>query len=340
MIFFLLILLALIILNLKRTKEHLDKEQTNNIKGIFILIVFFSHFNSYVNIGESLDLPYLKAITWFSQAMVTPFLFYSGYGIMEQIKKKGNEYIKSIPKKRIITTMIKFDIAVLIFLILSILFKKEISILKVLLSLIGWESLGNSNWYIFDILILYLITYISFRFIKKQKISLLITTILTLIYMLIFYKFNIKPTYWYDTMPCYIIGMYYSFYKEQIQKYISNNSIIYFATVLLSLAGTIFLKSQNPTLIYTIMFNTFFITTIVLITTKISVYSKTLSWCGTHLFEIYILQRIPMIIMQELNLSISIYLYFIVSLIVTIVLTITYKKLTDKILSKIVFLKA
>jgi hypothetical protein len=31
--------------------------------------------------------------------MVVPFLFYSGYGIFEQVKKKGNGYIGSFPKK-------------------------------------------------------------------------------------------------------------------------------------------------------------------------------------------------------------------------------------------------
>lgn len=42
------------------------------------------------------------------------FLFYSGYGIMESIKNKGEKYISTVPKKRILNVLVNFDIAVLI----------------------------------------------------------------------------------------------------------------------------------------------------------------------------------------------------------------------------------
>lgn len=341
MIIFLIILLLIIIYNIKPTKEekYLDKKQTENIKGIFIILVLFSHFNSYVKYDSSLDLEYLKIINWFGQAMVAPFLFYSGYGIMEQIKNNGKKYIKKIPKKRILTTLIKFDLAVIIYLILNIILNNRLKISQIILSLIGWESLGNSNWYIFVILILYLITYISFIITNKKKISLLITTILSFLYMIIFYKFNIKPVFWYDTVPCFILGLYYSHYKETISKYINYNKITYILSLIILMFSTLLFKHYSRILVFNIMFNISFILTIIIISIKISINSKTLSWCGKHLFEIYILQRIPMIIFSKITPQLSIYLYFILSLIGTILLTIIFKKLTDIILDNCKFLK-
>lgn len=92
-IFIIFILIILAGSKIKNNEAYLTLEQTNVIRGIFILIVFFSHFNSYVTYNNILDNSYLKIITYFGQAMVAPFLFYSGYGIMEQINKNGIKYI-------------------------------------------------------------------------------------------------------------------------------------------------------------------------------------------------------------------------------------------------------
>ena len=42
--------------------------------------------------------------------MVTMFLFYSGYGVFESIKKKKEKYINTIPKRRFLKTLINFAI--------------------------------------------------------------------------------------------------------------------------------------------------------------------------------------------------------------------------------------
>ena len=71
-------------------KRALDKEQTTCINGMFVVLVFLSHFGQYEM------MPWNKPILAIGQLMVAPFLFFSGYGIMEQIKKKGDEYTMSL----------------------------------------------------------------------------------------------------------------------------------------------------------------------------------------------------------------------------------------------------
>ena len=182
-IFAIYILLIIISSRIDNNNDYLSLEKTTVIKGIFIILVFLSHFNSYVIYSNALDNVYIKIIGYVVQAMVAPFLFYSGYGVMEKKKKKGNSYIKSFPVKRILVTMIKFDLAVLLFYIINILLNNAVSFKKIILSLVGWDSLGNSNWYIFTIIVLYIITYFSYSIIKNKNISLSMTTILTLIYI-------------------------------------------------------------------------------------------------------------------------------------------------------------
>ena len=140
--------------------SYISISQTQTIKGFFVITVFFSHFCSYV----SLDIWYdsvVRVCRYLGQLMVVPFLFYSGYGIFESVKKKKENYIKQFPKKRILKVLLHFDLAVLLFLVLDALINQPVSLYKFTLSLVAWEAIGNSAWFIFAILCAYLFAYVG-----------------------------------------------------------------------------------------------------------------------------------------------------------------------------------
>lgn len=143
---------------MKFCEDYLGRTQTDAIKGIFILLVVFSHFMGYVRQagGHALNMP-------LGQMIVTCFLFYSGYGVMEAIKRQGRAYIKTIPKRRILTTLLNFDIAVLAFIAVDLLLGRALTWQQCLLSFVCWDSVGNSNWYIFAILLCYAVTFFTHR---------------------------------------------------------------------------------------------------------------------------------------------------------------------------------
>lgn len=141
---------------MKLIPDYLGREQCDSVKGIFILWVFLSHFMGYVAKVGGYVVP-----VYIGQMMVTLFLFYSGYGVMESIKKKGDDYVRSMPKRRILTTLLNFDIAVLAFVALNLLLGNPMTLKQIALSLVCWDSVGNSNWYIFVILCCYLAAFIA-----------------------------------------------------------------------------------------------------------------------------------------------------------------------------------
>ena len=100
-------------------EKYLSKDQTDAVKGIFIFIVFLSHFLSYQPILSNgiIDKYGVLFPKKLGQLMVTLFLFYSGYGLMESAIKKGKNYINKLPTKRILKTLINFDIVVIIYMI-------------------------------------------------------------------------------------------------------------------------------------------------------------------------------------------------------------------------------
>lgn len=338
LIFFAVYLFSIVLgmrLRAKPTGEYLDMDHTQAIKGIFILLVFFSHFNPNVTFTHWADLTYNSIVGFFGQTMVTMFMFYSGYGVMESIKKKRLSYINTIPGKRILPTLIRFDCAVVIFAVISLLLGVRYTPLRYLISLTGWESVGNSNWYIFDIMMLYLLTFMAFKVAYwggKERPTLAATLMLlaTLVAIFGLTVYYIKDTWWYDTLLCYIIGVFYSQYKLKLEKLINRNWLTWIIFMAVFWGLFVFLKLNQINTWFIIARNMAFCAAVTVTTMRVLFKNKVLVWCGKHLFEIYILQRIPMMVFKHFGLGEwNIYVYFAACAAVTFLLIFPFQKLTD-----------
>lgn len=103
----------------------------------------------------------IRFLDLISQLVVTMFLFYSGYGIYESIKTKAH-YIQNFLKDRIGYVFMNLVLGLSLYLILNVFIQRSYSLDHILLSLVGIKSIGNSSWFMFAILVLYMSTYFSF----------------------------------------------------------------------------------------------------------------------------------------------------------------------------------
>ena len=204
----------------------MNLENTSPIKGIFVWMIIFSHNNSYYKKKYRYKYIHVKILKYFGQKMVSIFLFYSVYGISESIDRKGINYVKTLPKKGLIL-YIKFQLILLIFLLNNLILGIKINIKKYLLSVIFKANIGNSNWFSFTIICLYIFSYLSFRFINKKKniiIGIIIMSILC--FMHIYFVFNYfypKKSYSVDNILCFINGMFYSLLKNYLNEIFMRN---------------------------------------------------------------------------------------------------------------------
>lgn len=321
--------------------DYMSVDKTMAIKGIFIIIVFFAHFNSYVDYTSVMDVAYYEAFSKIGQRMVTLFMFYSGYGVMESIKRKQMGYVKKIPVQRVLGTLFRFDIAILMFLVLYIVrgFKPTVS--KVILTFIGWDSVGNSNWYIFAIVVCYIFTYFAFMLFKdkgKYFPAAITVTLGTMVYIVVLGGLGLKPAHWFDTILLYPCGIFWSLLRDKIEKIVNKNDTIWlFCFIASVVAACITWEYKNASVIFNLLGNMLFALAVLLFTMRVSLNNKVLRWCGKHLFSLYILQRLPMIIFSDVGLvDYNIYLYFVVCLVVTVCLAIVFDKCTDKLWALIV----
>ena len=102
--------------------DYISKEKTIAVEGVFVVLVFIRHFfrydfpvGQYDGFAQTLD-------SSSTQLIVTLFLFYSGFGVMESIRRKGYKlYTKTLPSKAI-KLLLRFDVAIILFMLVNAYF--------------------------------------------------------------------------------------------------------------------------------------------------------------------------------------------------------------------------
>lgn len=240
----------------------------------------------------------------FGQLIVVMFLTYSGYGIMESVKRKGNGYVNGFMRKRVLKTLVHFDIAVALFLIVALWFEHEYAPINYILCWTGWLSIGNSNWFVFDIIVLYILAYGTLLVVRRRGGSLRLYAwgmmAVSAVFFAVMYKAKPGESWWCDTVLSFPVGMLWSLYREQLEKTLANQRryvLVFIATVLLFVAS--YWAGRHVMMIFGAVNSMFFALLVILITMRLRIGNPILNWLGVNAFAIYILQRIPMIIARE-----------------------------------------
>lgn len=302
-------------------------------KGVFICWIFLSHLMGDWNYPlNDLDKAFNVVNDWFGQIVVVLLLFLSGYGVMYSLDKKES-YLKTFLRKRVFITWLNFVLVVIIYLIVQSILGVTYQPIHLLKALIGLESVGNSNWYIFCILYLYVSTYVSFflstHILKIKKIQYCLGTlgvfVLVVLYIVIFRYILQAITVWYDSIFCYLLGMLFYFVSEKMYKFIVGTPVYPVLAIMLPIIYILNEVCRNVVEYnYLVYFNTkaiLVIAWILVINAKYQIHNRWLYWCGENLFWIYILHRISFIILNAIGVT-NLYLYLVVASVITVVLVV------------------
>lgn len=316
--------------------DYLSLEKSNSVKGIFVIFVFFRHYAQYVTLDGFWDQLFVLVNGVLGQMIVVAFLFYSGYGVMCSIEKKGISYVKSIPLQRAAKVWVHYGIAVGLFWLLNWSLGRTVPLRRVLKTLVWWDAIGNSTWYIMAIVISYLLAYVSFRFcMKRKKLAAALLTVLTVIAVCILIP--VRPGRYYNTLLCFPLGVWWALYKEEIDTFLKkrkNYGIVLLVCLVLTVV-TNWLRNSNVW-IYELASVTF-VCAGILITMKLSLKNRFIQYVGNHVFSIFILQRLPMLYFSKATtLAERPYLFFGVTFVITIVISYIFDACIEK-LDKLTF---
>ena len=326
--------------------DYMSRERTTSIKGVFAVIIFLSHLLQYVKLSGHANLFAREVISIIGQLMVTVFFFYSGYGIVEACKRR-QDYIKGFFRKRFLKTLVHFDIAVALFALVNLLMGKPNKLSSFLWALTGWKAIGNSNWFIFCTLALYLLTIPMFLLLQKHRMEAVGGMWILTMLLILGLRLAGKDSWWYNTLLCYPLGMLWSEAHGFLEKKCKKNilfwwgmaavtfSVFTFCTVLYlrrrngqHYPG--FLRSMDPQWFY-LFFACMFCLVVVVSQMRLRTHNPVLHWLGVHSFGIYILQRIPMRILQHLGIDKHTEVFILLSLAATLLLAPVFTWATGKL---------
>ncbi len=345
MLVFIIILVAIIFLGLTASKkgeffkDYCSPKNTATINGIFSVLIFLSHSVQYVDLNGFLDTPYFSLRSFLGQLVVVTYLFYSGYGIMESIKRKGHSYIISMPFNRFFKLWYHFAIVVLMYIGVKMAFSKPLDTLKTIFAFTGATAVGNSNWYVLITFAMYIIVFVSFFVFRKSKVCGLVSVfILTAVFVFAEIKVGYADRY-YNTIFCFPAGMLFSLLKPHIDELLMKKDIVWG----LAFSGVlglflIFSEFRNVSLFHHNLFSILGALLITVAFMKINIRSTILDWFGKHTFSFFILQRIPMMIFDYSGCIKNPYVFIICSFIATVVLAVIFDGATDK-LDSLIFKK-
>ncbi len=290
---YLFILLAVCCYGMKFSSFHQDYlslSTTRALKGVFAIIILFSHVRLFADIGPGLpDRMYGFTMRYLGQLMVAAYFFYSGFGITESSKRKEN-YVKGFFRKRILKILLYYDLALFLFLVLQTLTGHFYDTRFYLFCWFAW----NSSWFVFDILALYFITYLALilkeRFHLSQVFFACFVSLCT-IALWVFVAHEKRPDYWwYDTLAVFPAGIWYSIIKEKVDTISLKGRLL---LVLLLVACFVLWRHFIGIDDYGIC-AIIFTLALTAVTCFVKIDNPVLQWLGKYSFFIIILHRIPM----------------------------------------------
>lgn len=343
MIFFLLILLGIVFLNMKTAKagtyfdDYCAPDNTKSINAIFTLLIFLSHAEGYLDLGGALDDPYLAFQSYLGQFVVATFLFYSGYGIMESISKKGWPYVRSIPFRRVFRVWYHFAIAILLYTAMALFTGRELTVKNWLLAFTGWTAIGNSNWYVFTILALYLLAFVSFFVFRRHRVPAVMLMFVLSLGLAAFDIAMDQPGRFYNTMMLFPFGMLFSLVKPYIDRLLRRSDLLwYLAFTGVFAAYYYFSSNRGDSVLHHTLWCLMGMALVLLFTMKVQIKNSILLWVGDHVFSIYILMRLPMIFLEHFGFTDHKYSFVVVSFIATILLAVFFDAVMDR-LDRLIF---
>jgi len=314
---------------------------TTSINGIFVLLVLLSHFYQYA--GKYINQnSYVIARDYSGQTIVATFLFFSGYGIMHQILKKKRAYARKMVTHRLLKVLLHFDLAMILFWILGwYCGKADYDPILLLKAAIGWSklSIGNSNWFIFATLCLYLIVFIAFFFYKEKPLPCLVAVVvLTCLYIFLIMQSENNTSRFYNTIFCFVGGMWFCYLEKPIRSFLRKSNLVYYTVgavlvVTATVSCLLFTGSREP--LFWILYNIYALSVALIfvwLSEKLVFGNAFMLWLGKYTFPIYILQRIPCLFLRQVGvLEQSRVLYLVLCLAITAALAISFQFVTDRL---------
>lgn len=315
--------------------ELLSKNNSDSLKGIFSIAVLLCHLCGRTGLGSQIGLG--SIYTAMGYLSVSVFFCISGYGLAYSFMNRSN-YLNNFIRKKIIPIFFLYVLFVLIYSLIKYFFLcLPDPIYTFISSFYFGKTVVSNGWYIQVILLCYCLTFGVYRFIKSESYRIILIIILFLVYISVC-KFMGLSSFWYESSLCFPLGIILNNYKSRIcESYLDNRkyyiSIFLIFLFVISFVTYLLLGGLEISIIPKIISSITFASIIIFISHFINLQSRLTNFLSKIYLEIYLLQGMVFILLQNKFWSINNdYLYFICAFILTLVISCLSRPIFRKLL--------
>lgn len=231
MLLFLSVLMALFVVSLSGRARFapLTPDKTQPLRGIWAVLIVAFHLSHIPPADKA-----LTAVFHWGAPVVSLFFFMSGYGLMQQLRRRGQDYLNDFFFRRVgMGILLPWLLAYVLYLLVTGAGGWSLSAAVTGLLSAGRTTLPYS-WYVFAILWLYSGFYVCGRFLSRRWIGLALT-MWSLVSML--YAFGAGwERCWYVTTLAFPAGVCYASFEPVLLASFARRRWAYVAAFLLMLS--------------------------------------------------------------------------------------------------------
>lgn len=217
-------------------------------KTIILLIKLFAMLLiSFVLNIRNVDAGRLRIFSTIGVWLIGFFFFCSGYGLITSLRTK-QDYLKGFLVKRVLIVLVPFFLCNYAYMSVELLRGMQFSTPELIASFFGVLLMNSQMWFAVEIMLLYIVFFLLFTYVKKEKVCIMTIVALTAMITLIGMQ-NTRPfclsnwfwgEWWFNTSFMFLFGMIMAHSEEKIIAFVKKRYPIVLLLCLVAAIGLSF----------------------------------------------------------------------------------------------------
>lgn len=268
-------------------KEYLSVGTGKVLRGFFALVVIFHHLALRVTVGSL-----FHVFTQAGYLAVAVYFFLSGYGLQKS-HMASEDYSKRFLLKRLPKILSPYAVVTVLYWIANMCNGVVYSMGEIFAALQNGTPIVSFSWYINCICCFYVAYWLFMSMCRKHYFGMILCACLWLAAYIVVCRYLGRSKWWYNTPQLLILGMIWAVYEQKILRIIKK---YYFAAVSVTATALIAADIAKHTLethaafpSLTMLTAVFFVLLILLLSMKVTLTSRILSFLGKISMELYLI---------------------------------------------------
>ncbi len=197
-------------MNQSNSSNAFSKETFSCLKGYLAVCILIHHLHQFTGFlsDTSFGYPFLLLGHW----AVVIFMFMSGYGLFTSYLAKGDSYIKSFPKKRLLPFYVTYLFFVLIYAVYELIVTGSLRPAEIVRSLTYGGTIVSFGWYFQLTLLMYIFFYVLKLLLKDDRVFLIVIGASILIFLAVNFLISSQKTV-YEPAFAFYLGLIISHFQ-------------------------------------------------------------------------------------------------------------------------------